>query len=374
VTRHVKASTRDSAAEIVALLAARLPGASLEHLTARVASLTLSAAHADGLLRHLQSHPDALTSGEATGPAALRALLDALAAEHPVVQPIRCHACGARKRLPYRKDGASICGSCYRKTHLKVCMRCGELGQPARRDGGGIVCVRCEHHDPRRRSPCTRCDTVTRVAYRIDGKPFFQTCGPRKLSTCSSCDRENQRVHALSSQGPLCPSCYHRGREHECHQCGRVTAHSRVADRTAGTWICNRCWIPPTATCSGCGRLKPCARGHASGRPICSTCRSRPRRPRTCAICERTKAIATALPLGPACGPCYRQLRRNPKSCTMCGEVRPLVGVGDGGAGVCGPCSGDGRNWTCDDCGRVDVLIGGTRCLGARPTFEWPNY
>jgi hypothetical protein len=97
-------------------------------LTAQVTALTLLRAHAGGLLRHLQSHPDALTSGEATGPAALRALVDALVAEHPVVQRIRCHGCGAQKRLPYRRDGASICGSCYRKTHLKLCRRCGEVG------------------------------------------------------------------------------------------------------------------------------------------------------------------------------------------------------------------------------------------------------
>ena len=30
---------------------------------------------------------------------------------------------------------------------------------------------------------------------------------------------------------------------------------------------------------------------------------------------------------------------------------------------MCGPCSGDGRNWVCDGCGQVDLLIGGTRCL-----------
>ena len=116
-------------------------------------------------------------------------------------------------------------------------------------------------------------------------------------------------------------------------------------------------------TCSGCGRLKPCARGGASGRPICSTCRRASSRYRTCARCERTVAIQTTLPLGAVCGPCYRQLRRNPAPCASCQEVRPLVGVSDDGGSVCGPCSGDGRNWICDGCGRVDLLIGGARCL-----------
>ena len=352
-----------SSGQITALLADRLPGASRARLTAHVDSLNLTAAHATGLLRHLKSHPDALTSGSATGPAALRALLDVLATEYPAVQPVRCHGCGAQKRLPYRRDGASICGSCYRKSHLKVCVRCGELGSPARRDGAGIVCVRCDRHDPSRNTACTRCGTMARVAYRVDGKPFCQTCGPHKLVTCSSCGRENQRTHALTNEGAICPRCYRRGRTHQCHQCGRVTDHARVANRAAGTWICYRCWVPPTATCSGCGRLRPCTGGSASGQPVCSTCRAGPRRPRQCAICEHTKAIAAVLPLGGVCGPCVRQLRRHPRPCTVCGHVRPLVGVGDSGAGVCGLCSGDGRNWTCHDCGRVDLLLGGTQCL-----------
>lgn len=35
----------------------------------------------------------------------------------------------------------------------------------------------------------------------------------------------------------------------------------------------------------------------------------------------------------------------------------------DAGGKVCGPCSGDNRNWVCERCGRVDLLIGGSRCL-----------
>lgn len=69
------------------------------------------------------------------------------------------------------------------------------------------------------------------------------------------------------------------------------------------------------------------------------------------------------LPRGAVCGPCIRQLRRHPAPCTTCSQVSTLVGLDDGGNGVCGPCSGDGRNWTCEDCGQVDLLFGDTRCL-----------
>jgi hypothetical protein len=363
MTHHVPPIARHSAADIAAVLAPRLPGASHERLTAQIAALKLLPGRAAGLLQHLQSHPDALTSGEAAGPSALRALLDVLAAEHPGVQRMRCHRCGAQKALPYRRDGGSICGSCYNKTHRKVCVRCGEVGQPAFREGSGIVCTRCNYRDPARQRACARCGALARVAYRVDGQPLCQNCGPRKLYTCASCGRQNQRAHALTSKGPVCPRCYHRGREHECVQCGRTTADTRVADRGAGSWICIRCWVAPTMTCSGCGRLRPCARGTASGRPICSTCRRAPSRSRMCVLCERTVAIQTTLPLGAVCGPCYRQVRRNPAPCASCREIRPLVGVSEGGGAVCGPCSGDGRNWICEGCGQVDLLIGGARCL-----------
>ena len=355
--------TEDIAAEIAEVLAPLLPGANPDRLAAQIAALRLLPAHARGLLAHLQAQPDALTSGAATGPAALRALLDVLAAEHPGVQRIRCHKCGAQGALPYRRDGGSICGPCYRRTHRKVCVRCGEEGQPAFRESGGIVCSRCSYRDPARWRACASCGTMAHVAYRVDGEPLCQTCGPRKLYTCSSCGRQNRPAHAVTSQGPLCSMCYHRSREHECMQCGRTTVEARVADRDAGTWICNRCWVPPTMTCSGCGRVRPCARGSTSGRPVCSTCRRAVSPARTCVLCERTVAIQTTLPLGPVCGPCYRHLRRNPAACASCQEIRPLVGISGTGRQVCGPCSGDDRNWVCGTCGRVDLLFAACECM-----------
>jgi hypothetical protein len=242
-------------------------------------------------------------------------------------------------------------------------VRCHEVGPPAFRENGGIVCTRGSSRDPARRRACARCGTLARVAYRVDGKPLCQTCGPRKRYTCSSCGQENRLAHAFSIQGPLCSVCYHRAREHECVHCGRTMVEARVADRDAGTWVCNRCWVPPTMTCIQCGRVRPCARGSASGRPMCSTCRSRNRRPRTCALCERTVVIQTTLPLGPVCGPCYRQLRRSPATCAGCQEIRPLVGVNESGLELCGPCSGDDRNWVCDTCGPVDLLFAGSECI-----------
>jgi len=350
------------AAEIAEVLARRIPGADVDRLTARIAELKLSLRHAVGLLAHLEAHPDALSSGDATGSAALRRLLDVLAADHPAVQRMRCHNCGAQTELRYRRDGASICGGCYRQTHMKVCVRCGQMGHPDIREGDGIVCTRCRRNDPDRKHPCARCGTVALVAYRIDGRPFCQKCGPHRLHTCSSCGRREQRAHAMTAHGPICPNCYRRGREHQCVQCGRTTTEARRADPESRTWICYRCWTPPTMTCTNCGQLKPCARGSASGKPLCSTCSSR-RPPRTCAVCARSVQPQTTLPVGPVCGRCYRKIRRHPHACVVCGETRPLVGVNDAGHPTCGPCCGDTRNWVCRDCGRIDLLIAGTLCL-----------
>jgi recombinational DNA repair protein (RecF pathway) len=144
VTLPKHSLAEDVSAATVAVLAPQLPGADPERLAAQIEALKLLPAHARGLLAHLQAHPDALASGEATGPSALRALLDVLATEHPAVQRVRCHRCGAQRRLPYRRGGASICGRCYAQTHLKVCVRCGELGRPDSREDGGVVCLRCK--------------------------------------------------------------------------------------------------------------------------------------------------------------------------------------------------------------------------------------
>ncbi|MDV6278557.1 hypothetical protein R3Q06_34745 [Rhodococcus erythropolis] len=73
--------------------------------------------------------------------------------------------------------------------------------------------------------------------------------------------------------------------------------------------------------------------------------------------------IQTTLPIGAVCGSCYRQLRRTPSLCAGCGQIRPLVGIDAHGDRICGPCSGDGRNWHCHHCWKVDLLIDNILCL-----------
>jgi len=329
---------------IVTAVAARLLDADLGRLAELVAAVTLLPTHAQELVDYMHTHPDALTSGDARGPAGLRKLLDVLAAEYPGVQRMCCHRCKAQVRLPYRRDGASICGNCYQQTRFKVCVRCGELSQPAHRDGGGVVCGRCYASDPARRRACARCGKLARVAYRVNGEALCQTCGPRKLVTCSSCGQQNCKTHKITEAGPICGRCYHRSRQHQCVHCGRTTPHARRTAADADTWTCYRCWDPPLATCSDCGEFKPCPRGHSIGR--------------------QTKKMRTTLPMGPVCLPCYEAIRRHPATCACCGLLRPLVGRNDFGDGACGPCCDGERNWVCRGCGQVDLLNTDQQCLG----------
>ena len=358
-----RAEQARAAEDIVVLLARQLPGADTVRLAEQLSALRLLPTQTDRVLDHLRVHSDALISGDSSGPAGLLKLLNVLAAEHPSVQRARCAQCGTVRRLPYRVEGAATCARCYTRAHLKQCLRCGEIGHPAFREDGGVVCTRCKNSDPASRRECATCGRLARVAYRVEGKPLCQNCGPRKYYTCSACGREDQRAHAFTEDGPLCPRCYHRGRERECGQCGRTTWSVRADDRQAGTWICYRCWVPPMATCSSCGKDRPCRHGSARGRPVCSTCHSRQRPARACARCGQTKKMRTTLPLGPVCNPCYEALRRTPGPCAACGRCRPLVGINSTGGGVCGPCSGDERNWTCRRCGRIDLLVAGEHCL-----------
>lgn len=356
-------NAEDTCAEIAALLTRRIPGSDPDCLVAQIAALGLLPGHARRLLIYLSEHGDALTAGDPAGPAALRKLLDLLAPEHPGVRRIHCHHCGKVRTLPYRHDGAGICRSCYNKTRLSICVRCGELGTPAVREPGGTICSRCAVRDPSGMQTCHMCGKTARVFYRIDGNPVCQNCGPRKLHTCSSCGLENTPAHAVTEHGPLCSRCYHRGRIHQCCECGQETMYARrVSADGPDTWICYRCWVPPTRTCSVCGFDKPCGR-RTSGKPICSSCRSRRQRKRRCVQCSRIVKIQTTLPIGAVCGPCYRQLRRTPSPCAGCGQIRPLVGIDTHGHRTCGPCSGDTRNWRCRRCGIVGLLIENTFCL-----------
>lgn len=328
------------------------------------------------VLDYVRRNPAALRTRPANAPAGLHALLTELDAL-PLVPstPPCCVDCGRERTLRYRAPGGGRwCLSCYNDSRRAPCRRCGTLSVPAAREKDGVLCARCWRSDPERQPPCARCHRPRPVAYRIDGQPVCQSCGPKRLYTCSACGRPDQPANAITDAGPLCSRCYQRSRPHTCRHCGRSTPHARRDPDYSGQWICDRCYTPPVAECIVCGEAKPCDRGVASGKPICSPCRSRQRphrhaRPavkQLCAVCGLTRSVRITLPLGPVCDPCCHQLREYPIDCASCGRQRPQAALDDHGDPICGPCSGEHRNWYCRSCGTIDLLVTATDCLGCR--------
>jgi hypothetical protein len=54
--------------------------------------------------------------------------------------------------------------------------------------------------------------------------------------------------------------------------------------------------------------------------------------------------------------------RDHPGTCASCGIERPLIGRDVSGQPVCGPCAGDHREWTCQECGQFGALFADQRC------------
>lgn len=144
-----------------------------------------------------------------------------------------------------------------------------------------------------------------------------------------------------------------------CGRCGRV----RPITKRAGTDepdICSSCWRPPTATCTVCGRERPC-NGVAAGHPVCNRCRPRSTDP--CAHCGQTKPPTARWPEGPVCDTCYTAALRRTGECVLCGRHRRLVSPPGHGATTCRDCSGDGPpGHVCAGCGTEDKLFTRSYC------------
>lgn len=366
----------DPTAALAAVLGFLHPGHTKTAHRVAITAAELLPDDLQGVLDYVRRHPAAVRTRPDDAPPGLHRLLDQIAALPPEeITPPQCAGCGKQRRLRYRApSGGRWCLSCYNASRRTPCRRCGTLAVPAAREDDGVLCAPCRRADPDRRPPCSRCHRPQIVAYRIDGQPLCQNCGPKKRYTCSSCGRRDQLASSITDTGPLCPRCYHLSRPRTCHQCGRSTPYARRDPARPGQWICYRCYIPPSVECTVCGEVKPCARGVATGRPICSSCQSKQRphrqaRPATkkrCTVCGLTRPVRITMPLGPVCDPCCHQLRENPIHCAACGHQRPQAGLDAYGHPICGPCSGEHRNWYCRSCGTIDLLVTATDCLGCR--------
>jgi integrase len=85
-------------------------------------------------------------------------------------------------------------------------------------------------------------------------------------------------------------------------------------------------------------------------------------RPMSGSRCRRTLPVLARWPIGPVCNSCYTAILRAPAECARCATFQPLIGRGDQGAGICGPCAGFDVDYTCHRCGRTGNPYGYGRC------------
>ena len=351
---------------IVDAILDQLPSGAIrrDEIVRLVADLGLGFAAARSLADHLVGHPDGLVSGRSDGPRTWLHLLRRLADRLPelVARP-RCVRC-RRTEVPLRRgrDGQRCCDACYAKGHVAVCTRCGQGRQINRRDpDGGAVCTRCDRRDPARWEKCTKCGKTAIVAARPETGPLCQHCLPRRLYTCAQCGRPGLPAHAFTDAGPICGTCYHRGRVATCSQCGTVSPYVRIRPDT-GTALCDSCWQPTPVTCAVCGIARPIKRGRVSGTPLCEHCRAKRRTRRTCVECGQPRVVNIGLLMGDACNLCYARLRNHPAACADCRHIRPLIGRNGSGQRICGPCAGEKINFICRTCGGFAALYADGNC------------
>jgi hypothetical protein len=310
-----------------------------------------------GLLVHLSTHPDALTSGSAEAPISLVRLAHALSAAGLAV--VRLPGCGVCGRVTANLRGnagpALACLGCCQDLRRQECARCGQVGRINVRGVDGPICNRCYQRDTSRHEPCHRCGRVARVAYRDEqGRPWCAPCYPRPERACTSCGTMAPTT-AFTDAGPVCPTCYykHHRPQRPCGRCDRVRPIMVRATETTPD-LCYSCNQGPERVCSGCGRLRPCGNVSDDGGPLCQRCYTRDRRPRRrCDFCGQLALITARWATGAVCAGCYPRIRSRPMPCPGCGQERILTGIDAEGRGVCGQCAGDSPTYLCTRCGQA---------------------
>jgi hypothetical protein len=118
-------------------------------------------------------------------------------------------------------------------------------------------------------------------------------------------------------------------------------------------------WRPPTATCSLCGRERPCHYA-STPVPVCQSCaRGRLARREPCAGCGQTKRVLARTPLGSGMLACRARRLRSTVDCGRCGR-RGRPSIAD--ARVCERCAGERVRQVCRACGAEEQNYADGRC------------
>lgn len=262
----------DPLVALVELVTTADPALSADAVRSAVVTTVTKAAHVQKLAWALEENPALLTGegAKAPFPMVLR-LVDALCdAGATVVCRPACPRCRRVVTLSKQADGVRICRNCCARAHAVPCSRCGDVREPAARDGDGRpLCPFCLVNDPINQEECVGCRRRRRVAARGEDGPRCEACLPKTVATCSVCGRSAPcRISTVTGR-PWCHACAHSWAT--CSRCGRL---ARLRAGTRAEPICAACTDQdPTTwkTCPSCG---------ATGRLItrrCDRCRLRDR-------------------------------------------------------------------------------------------------
>ncbi|MGH3854845.1 MAG: hypothetical protein ACRDR6_15385 [Pseudonocardiaceae bacterium] len=200
---------------------------------------------------------------------------------------------------------------------------------------------------------CPSCGRTVALTRQRDGLRSCRRCYDQATSMpCSRCQQRKPIAGRTSTGDPVCNNCYsadpaNHGR---CAECGRTVLVYRHGDERP---LCRRCFRAPVATCSICGKDKPCLFA-ASDRPRCESC-SHQMRQSPCSGCGKTLPIWSRTTDGqPLCNNCGA--RREP--CRDCGRTRKVTGRAPDGQPLCPTCYGkDPVSFrACSTCGSAQRL------------------
>jgi integrase len=130
------------------------------------------------------------------------------------------------------------------------------------------------------------------------------------------------------TEAPVCLGCANRSIG-ECGFCGRVRRIVRKASEgSPALGIC--CYELPRATCTDCGQQRPCYRARTND-PVCERC-TRVRRAPVCVGCGQRRVTYRHTDGGILCQTCNVKQGNTTGACGGCGQVAPLIG------GSCAAC------------------------------------
>jgi hypothetical protein len=169
---------------------------------------------------------------------------------------------------------------------------------------------------------CPKCSRKVPLRATLDGLRCCHRCWQHRNSRgmCARCGKERHLTNHHGAGERICGPCFTSAAEHnhECTGCGRVAF---IAHRRDEIMLCRRCYRGPTATCSSCGRERPCDRVK-TGKPICQPCAGKQRTKQICSECGNLRLVHVRTDAGqPVCNPCAR--KREP--CSRCGNTRAVV-------------------------------------------------